>query len=191
MTSVQPDIAPVTAQRWSQLVELFTRRGPREGAPVTTSCWCMWWRQRSGDAETNRAAMRQLVRDGREPGLLAAVDGTPVGWVSVGPREEFGQLLRSRAYGPRDEDEDVLAIVCFYVDPRRKRRGVAAALLDAAVARARDRGAAWIEAYPKAPPDYMGRAEWFVEAGFHRVRQAGPRTVMRAPGVASPQLPAG
>ena len=40
--------------------------------------------------------METLVREGREPGLLAYESGLPVGWVSVGRREEYGQLVRSR-----------------------------------------------------------------------------------------------
>jgi GNAT superfamily N-acetyltransferase len=173
------EIRPVTGDRWPELEELFARRGPRGGAPITATCWCMFWRERSGDAQANRAAMRQLVCDGHEPGLLACVDGKPVGWVSVGPRDEFGQLLRSRSYSPRDDDEDVHAIVCFYVDPRWKRRGIASALLDAAVDYAASRGAASIEAYPKDPADYMGSRTSFASAGFQPVREAGRRTVMR------------
>ena len=173
------EVAPVTAERWDDLVDLFTRPGPRGGTPMPANCWCMWWRQRTGNRDRNRDAMRALVREGREPGLLAYDGGAAVGWVAVAPREEYGQLMRSRSYRPQDDDEGVWAIVCFYVDPRAKRRGVATALLEAAIEHALRRGAAAIEAYPHQQGDYMGDPKSFRRFGFERVRSAGKRTVMR------------
>ena len=139
----------------------------------------MWWREKTGDADGNQRAMRGLVDGGAEPGLLAYADGSPVGWVSVSPREDFTRLMRSRQYGPRDVDRGVFAIVCFYVDPRWKRRGVGSRLLDAAIEFARDRGAAALEAYPNVKPDYMGRRDAFESRGFAPARTAGTRTVLR------------
>ena len=172
-------VHPVTPDRWSDLVDLFERPGPRGGTPMPGSCWCMWWRQRSGDAAVNKEAMHVLVADGAEPGLLAYADGVPVGWVSVAPRAGFGQLLRSPRYRPRDTDEGVYAVVCFYVDPRHKRTGVASALLDAAIVQARAHGATAVEAYPNASPDYMGSLGAFEARGFRVTRTAGTRAVVR------------
>lgn len=170
---------PVTPDRWPDLVGLFERPGPRGGTPIPGSCWCMWWRQRSGDAATNKEAMRALVADGPPPGLLAYADGVAVGWVSVAERESFGQLLRSRQYRPHDSDGGVFAIVCFYVDPRHKRTGVASALLDAAIEQARAHGATAVEAYPNVSPDYMGSLRGFERRGFRHTRRAGKRAVVR------------
>ena len=172
-------VAAVTPERWTDLADLFERKGPRGGSPMPAGCWCMWWRQRTGAAERNREAMRALVADGREPGLLAYEDGRAVGWASVAPREEFGQLVRSRQYGPNDGESGVWSIVCFYVDPRAKRTGVAGELLDAAIKFARDRGASVVEAYPNRRGDYMGRLEAFERRGFRRTRDAGKRVVVR------------
>ncbi len=173
------DIAPATPDRWKDLVQLFERKGPRGGTPVTDGCWCMWWRQRTGNRDRNKRAMAGLVRGGREPGLIAYESGTPVGWVSVGPRNEFGQLVRSRTYGPTVDEQGVFSIVCFYVHPTAKRRGVATELLRAAVQLAVDRGASSVEAYASDPGDYMGARKAFERLGFKAVRPAGKRTVMR------------
>lgn len=173
------EIAPVTPERWDDLADLFQRKGPRGGKPVTDSCWCMWWRARTGDRERNKRAMEALVREGREPGLLAYEAGVAVGWVSVGPREEFEQLVRSRTYRPPADERGVWSLVCFYVHPTAKRRGVARALLEAAVAYALDRGASSVEAYPSEPADYMGVKDHFETAGFRPTRTAGKRSVMR------------
>ena len=172
-------IAPVTPDRWNDLEDLFERKGPRGGTPMPAGCWCMWWRQRTGNPERNKQAMEELVREGHEPGVLAYESGVPVGWVSVGPREDFGQLVRSRTYGPVADEPGVWSIVCFYVAPGWKRRGVAAALLEAAVEHAARRGAAAVEAYPHERGDYMGTPDAFARMGFAPVRSAGKRTVMR------------
>jgi GNAT superfamily N-acetyltransferase len=173
------EIGPVSPERWTDLAELFERKGPRGGTPMTAGCWCMWWRQRTGDGGKNKRNMRKLARNGREPGLLAYDDGAPVGWVAVAPRDEYGQLLRSRVYAPTDEDEGVWSIVCFYVDPRAKRKGVARALLEAAVDHALARGATAIEAFPHEKGDYMGSLELFAEAGFEPLRVTAKRTLVR------------
>src|SRR5205814_1153575 len=103
--SSQVRVRPVTPGRWNDLVELF---GWDRGA--YSGCWCMFFRQRQdefyrgspgGGAGGNRAAMRRVVEGGRKvPGLLAYVDGRPVGWISVAPREEFGRVERSPVTKP-------------------------------------------------------------------------------------------
>jgi GNAT superfamily N-acetyltransferase len=125
--------------------------------------------------------MRTLVKEGREPGLLAYDDGVPVGWVSVSPRVDYGHLMRSKHYGPGEDDDDrTWSIACFIVHPMARRKGVAKALLDGAVEHALARGATAIEAYPHARiRDYMGSAEMFEAAGFRPVRSASVRTIVR------------
>jgi GNAT superfamily N-acetyltransferase len=177
-------VLPVTPERWPDLVELFEQRGPRGGHRNTPAygCWCMWWRDRSlAHGEPKKRAMAKLVRGGCEPGLLAYERDRPVGWVAVAPREEYTVLMRSPQYRPRDEDEDVWAVTCFVVDKPEQRRGVAAALLDAAVAHAFARGAVAVEAYPHAAKgdDYMGGLELFERAGFTRLRDANKRVIVR------------
>ena len=128
----------------------------------------------------NRRAMQAIVTEGKEPGLLAYAEGVPVGWVSVAPREEYGHLSRSKHYGAAEAEEGVWSIACFIVHPAARHRGVAKALLQAAVEHAVARGARAIEGYPHARrPDYMGSEEMFEAAGFRPVRAASVRTIMR------------
>jgi ribosomal protein S18 acetylase RimI-like enzyme len=178
------EIHPATSERWSDLVELFERRGPRGGHRNTPAygCWCMYWRDRSlGHGTPKKRAMGRLVRSGREPGLLAYAGDEPVGWVSIAPREEYGALLRSPQLRPREEEDGVWSLVCFVVDRYAQRRGVAAALLEAAFEHARARGAAAVEAYPHVSDasNYMGHRELFAAGGFRVVREAGKRAVVR------------
>jgi GNAT superfamily N-acetyltransferase len=181
------DIHPVTPERWSDLVEFFTRSGPRGGhrnSPAS-GCWCMYWRQRSnGNMALNRRRMNAIVRAGREPGMLAYDDGVPIGWISIAPREEFPVLLRSPQYRPRDTDEGVWSIVCFTIDRYARRRGVAVALFDRAVEHAFAPAATAVEAYPHVAndDDYMGCVPLYEQAGFVRFRDANKRAVYRLGG---------
>jgi ribosomal protein S18 acetylase RimI-like enzyme len=166
------------------MVELFERRGPRGGHRNVPAygCWCMYWRDRSlGHGNPKKRAMGALVRSGREPGLLAYQDGSPVGWVAVGPREDYHALLRSPQYRPQDDEPGVWSIVCFAIDTDARRRGVAGRLLDAAVEYACTHGATRIEAYAhnSNPTDYMGWRELYLDRGFRAVRETSKRTIVR------------
>ena len=138
----------------------------------------------SGDEK--REMLRSIVDD-RVPGLLAYQDGEPVGWVSLGPREEFGRIQRSRVTKPVDE-LPVWSIVCFVIDRHHRGTGVGTALLAAAVEYAREGGAVAIEGYPVEPrrdrmPDiyaWMGLASMFEAAGFTEIaRRSETRPLFR------------
>ena len=145
------EIVPATPERWDDLADLFTRRGPRGGHQMTAGCWCMWWRRRTGDGSRNRAGLRRLVKGGGEPGLLAYDGGPAIGWVAVAPREEYGLLVRSRMYRPAEPEDGVWAITCFAVAPGAKRHGVAGELAEAAVRYAFAHGAAAVGTIVRLP----------------------------------------
>jgi GNAT superfamily N-acetyltransferase len=177
-------VQPATAECWPDLVDLFERKGPRGGHRNTPGygCWCMFWRDRSLEHGTpKKRALGALVRAGREPGLLAYDGDEAVGWISVSPREEYEALLRSPQYRPQDDDEGVWSVVCFVVDRPRQGEGIAAALLDGAVAHAHERSALALEAYPHRTKkdNYMGRLDLFLERGFEIVWETTTRAVVR------------
>ena len=187
-------IEPVTLERWGDMVALF------HTSPVTGSCWCMSPRVRasqfsrfgSESRRRNQEAMHGLVAAGTIPGLLAYLDGRPVGWISVGPRAEFVRLQHSTALRQAD-DLPVWSIVCFYTDPAYRRQGITGALIQAAVQHAAAHGAPAVEAYPIAGwgdkvgygDAYTGTAGTFRELGFEEVRVSSsrsrgqPRIIMR------------
>jgi GNAT superfamily N-acetyltransferase len=173
------EIVPLTPDRWDDVAALFGEGGdPR-------TCWCMFWRVRSKDwsfatAGESRDGLHRLVDEHRDPapGLLAYEDGRVVGWVSVGPREDFGRLVHSRVRPPID-DRPVWSIVCFVVSRTARRRGLTTLLLDAAVAYAREHGAPALEAYPVRPGTdripaavgCTGLLSTFESAGFEVVQE--------------------
>ncbi len=165
--------------RLRDLVRLFESRGGPK------NCWCMVWRAtpdeaRKTDGLSRKAAFTRRVRHGVPVGILGYLDGMPVAWCSIAPRPTY-RALGGAAEAP---GENVWSLVCFYVTREYRGQGMTARLLDAAVAHARQRGAAVVEAYPVGPdsPSYrfMGFVSVFKRTGFVEVGRAGIRRhVMR------------
>jgi ribosomal protein S18 acetylase RimI-like enzyme len=186
-------IKPLTEETWEALRALFQEGGdPRW-------CWCQFWRMRSKDFAAMkvphlRERLRDQARSDLAPGLVAFEGDRAVGWVSVAPRGDYERVVRSNVI-PTIDDRPVWSIVCFAVSSTARGRGVARALLDAAVAFARAHDAVALEAYPLAlepgaelNPDavYTGTLSMFEQAGFQVVADRAsdpssskPRVVVR------------
>lgn len=185
------DVHQLTPERWDDFAALFGPNGACGG------CWCMWWRVTAKEfeagADVNRERMRALVEGGdHAPGLLAYDGERVVGWCTVSPRTEFGRIERSPDLafaGGDDEAHALWSVPCFYIGPGQRGRGIARALLDAAVAYAVEHGAAVVEGYAVDPGRrkfsnselYTGTVSLFEGAGFERVgaRKPTSRIVMR------------
>jgi GNAT superfamily N-acetyltransferase len=180
------DIKPLTPERLPDLAALFEQGGDPKW------CWCAYFRIRgfdfsSGGKARHRSVMQSAVKDnaadGRAPGLVAYDGAEAVGWISIGPRDDYERLAHSTVLKPID-DKPVWSIVCFVVGRQTRGRGVARALLDAGVDYARDHGARMLEAYPVDVPDgeripsanvFRGTLTMFERAGFKVVaRRQGP-----------------
>lgn len=187
------DVRPLSGATWDALAELF-----REGGDPRW-CWCQYWRLRSKDmAAAKVPQLRQRLQgqalSSEAPGLVAFDGDRAVGWVSLGPRTDFERIVRSKVI-PKIDDRPVWSIVCFAVASTARGRGVARALLEAAIDHARTRGAVALEAYPVAGPDgepihaeaaFTGTLPMFERAGFRVVAERAsdpssrhPRVVVR------------
>jgi ribosomal protein S18 acetylase RimI-like enzyme len=179
-------VAPLTPDRWSDLEALFNAKG----CSVARGCWCMAYRL-SGSPEplprgvtrsqANRAGLKALVDAGKSPGLIGYRGKVPVGWVSIGPREEYARLKRSPVMKAVDE-QPVWSVICFVVPAKYRGQGVAQALLKAAVAYAKKQGAMLVEGYPVDRPtrsndEYMwfGAKSMYDNAGFKEVARRKPQ----------------
>ena len=185
-TARELEFHPLTPDRWADLEALFGPRGACGG------CWCMSWllprREFDlGKGAGNRAAFRSIVATGDEPGILAYAGGAPVGWCAVAPRERYVRLERARTLA-RVDDAPVWSIVCFFIAKGFRRSGMSVALIAAAAAHARERGATMLEAYPVEPyADRMpaafawtGTASAFRKSGFvEAARRSRTRPIMR------------
>jgi ribosomal protein S18 acetylase RimI-like enzyme len=187
-------IRPLAPDTWRPLADLFAAGGdPRW-------CWCQYWRKPGSNwsnttPDVNRGDLERLAGGDPAPGLVAMRDGEAVGWVGLGPRDDFPRLARSRTL-PHLPGDRVWSVNCFVVARAARRSGVAKALLAAAVEYAAAHGAKLIEGYPVATNGariasasvYTGTASMFKTAGFEVAAPSiskattGPtRVVMRRP----------
>ncbi len=163
---------PLTRRDWPMIETLFGANGACAG------CWCMWWRVPMGGktwhaakGAPNRAAFKALVESGQAGGVLAFEDGAPVGWCAIGPRAAFPRLERSKALA-RAWAARTWSLNCLFVPARHRGRGIATALVAAAVELARRKGAHEIEAYPQAVADGKREAGAFVWTGVPSLFEA-------------------
>lgn len=170
---------PVTPARWGDFEALFTHKG----AP--SYCWCMAWRTTPEEAREHSGARRKpmmeaRIKAGTPVGLVGYLEGEPVAWVSIAPRDSYRNLG-----GPAAEPgETVWSLACMYIHRSLRGQGYGDALVAAAIAYAKQRRATLLEAYPVDPdsPSYrhMGFIPAFERLGFKEIARAGSRRhVMR------------
>lgn len=179
---------PLTPDTWADLEVLFGR----PGGSIVRGCWCMYYR-RAGRVEVSKAAgegnkqqLCDLVDRGVVPGLVGYLDDEPVGWISLGPREDYLKLARSRVMKPVD-DAAVWSVVCTFTDKAHRGQGVQRRMLRAGIDHARSCGVRLLEAYPvdkdeRSHDDFMffGSRSLYEREGFRVVAQRSPtRVVMR------------
>jgi GNAT superfamily N-acetyltransferase len=125
-------------------------------------------------------------------GLVAYLDGEPVGWCAVEPRPAYIGLVRNNRvpWEGRAEDkadESVWALTCVFARVGFRRRGIGHALVRAAVDFARSRGARALEGYPMLTQPgstitwdelHVGSRDMFAAAGFTQVTHPTPRRVV-------------
>ena len=141
-------------------------------------------------AQTNCGQPRATTTSG----LVAYLNGEPVGWCAVEPRPAYEGLLRVYRvpWEGRAEDKTdgrVWAVTCIFARAGFRRRGIGYALAKSAVDFSRERGARALEAYPRLtrPGEditwgelHMGTRSMFAAAGFDEVsRPSHRRVVMR------------
>lgn len=177
------EVLPLTTARWKDMEKLFGAHGGYAG------CWCMFWRLPRKDfkalrGDGTKAALKSMTDDKQVAGLLAYVDNEPVGWCSIGPRENYAALESSRIL-KRVDEKPVWSIVCFFVDKSARKQGILHALLAGAVEYAKSKGAKIVEGYPidmqtpklagqklNSYSGYMGIASAFRKIGFKQVGSA-------------------
>ena len=190
MSELKLTVRPATRARWPDVEAVFQAKG----CSIARGCWCMFYRRSGGTgwqiggsrSQANRADLKKLVDEGRPPGLIAYDGKEPVGWVSLGPREEYKRLERSPVMKPVDE-KPVWSIICFVVPSAHRKQGVAHALLKGAIAYARKNGAKLLEGYPvdksgRQSDDslWFGSKSMYDRAGFKEVARRKPtRPVVR------------
>ena len=176
-------VKELTPALWPQFEKLF---GPNGGC---AGSWFMWWRLAPGEkvlvsnGPRQKARQKALVESGQSRGVLAFLDGEPVGWCMYARRTDLPKLQRSRTLAC-DDAESVWSVPCFFVKPGFRGRGVARALLRQALRSIRALGGRVAEAYPVRPPAtnssaYTGTVPFLESEGFVTLT-ATPRGRQRA-----------
>ena len=195
----QLSIVPAEGASWDDVQAVLGNRG----APSWCQCQRYKMAPRESWASVGRDALAARLRtqtdwakpgSGTSTGLVAYLDGEPVGWCAVEPRPAYQRLLRKVRvpWDGRAEDKDddsVWAVTCFVTRTGYRRRGVSRALAAATVDYARERGARALEGYPiittpgqeiMAVEVHVGARSVFEAAGFREVsRPTVRRVVMR------------
>jgi GNAT superfamily N-acetyltransferase len=146
------DVVPAAVAGWPAVDAVFQREA------TSRDCNCQFhvltnaqWR------DTTRESRRELLHEQIETldpprGLIALDAGEPVGWAGVEPRTRVKHILASKlvttsGHQPLD-DPSVWSIYCILVPAPNRRRGIASALLGAAIDHATASGATVIEGLP-------------------------------------------
>jgi GNAT superfamily N-acetyltransferase len=190
-------IVPADEASWADVQAVLGTRGD------AARCQCQRFKMapRESWASVGRDALTDRLRtqcdwgtpgSGTSTGLVAYLDGEPVGWCAVEPRSAYQRLLRNVRvpWDGRAEDKgdnSVWAVTCFVTRTGYRRRGVSRALAAATVDYARGRGARGLEGYPiittpgqeiMAGEVHVGSRSIFEAAGFREVSHPTPRRVV-------------
>jgi GNAT superfamily N-acetyltransferase len=190
-------VVPANEASTEDLQAVFGARG------YPSTCQCQWFKIRDSQwdsvpVEERRERLHEQTRcdhptANTTSGLIAYLDGEPVGWCAVEPRTAYPRLVGMRVpWNGRDEDkadDGVWAVTCFVTRVGFRRRGVSRVLARATVDFARERGARALEGYPIVVQPgqeftwgelYVGSRSVFADAGFAEVsRPTLRRAVMR------------
>jgi GNAT superfamily N-acetyltransferase len=191
-------VVPANEATWEDVQTVFGTRG------AAASCQCQRYKLAPGEAfskfpaEERELRLREQTNPG-EPGagattgIVAYLADEPVGWCAVQPRTAYPALLRvyRTPWEGRNEDrsdDSVWGVTCVFVRAGFRKRGIAYALAEGAVAHARTRGARALEAYPMRTEAghitwdeiHVGAQGIFAAAGMREVSRPGVRrAVMR------------
>ena len=195
LTAADLTIVPANQARWEDLQAVFGVRG------YTSTCQCQRFKLGPYPWRESSVAVRQdhLRRETHcdfpssptTSGLVAFLDGEPVGWCAVEPRAVYTDLPWQRTkFSVRGEDpadQTVWAVTCFATRAGHRRRGISRVLAVAAVDFARERGARAVEAYPMITEPgveitwgetHVGTRSIFEAAGMTVVLRASLRRVV-------------
>jgi GNAT superfamily N-acetyltransferase len=190
-------VVPANEARCEDFETLFGTRG------AAAICQCQRYKLKPREAfskfpaeeRAHRLRMQTECGNPRSKttsGLVAYLDGEPVGWCAVEPRSAYEGLGRNYKipWEGRTEDktdDSIWAVTCVFVRAGFRGKGMTYPLVRAAVDFARDRGGRALEGYPMlAEPGkkviwdeiHVGSRSMFEAAGFAEVSHPTKRRVV-------------
>jgi GNAT superfamily N-acetyltransferase len=189
-------VVPANEASWEDLRAIFGNRGYAAYCECQKLKFKNWAERKSTPVSERMERLQEQTHCGfpsarTTSGLVAYIDGEPVGWCAIEPRTAYRRLRNSPVpFTGRDEDpadDSVWAVPCFVTRAGFRRRGVSRALARATVAFARERGARALESYPMLTDPgqdvtwgelNVGTRSIFAEAGFSEVSHPTLRRVV-------------
>ena len=144
-------IEPLTPDTW----ELFAGLAERHNG-VWGGCWCAFFHCYSDPPERrelgNREFKHEMVRQGRAHAALVIDREEAVAWAEYGTVEELPNIHHRKQWEQGLVRKPDFRITCLFVDRRYRRKGMAATVVQGALALIADAGGGLVEAYPHDLP---------------------------------------
>jgi GNAT superfamily N-acetyltransferase len=196
VTDAVISVVPANEASWEDIQAVLGTGGE------PSRCQCQRYKMQPGESWASVGAEELAFRlrtqagghveSGTTSGLVAYLDGEPVGWCAVEQRTAYPRLLlKTRVpWASRAEDktdDSVWAVSCFVTRVGFRRRGISRALARAAVDFAREQGARALEGYPMITQSgqeimsvelHVGSRSIFAAAGFTEVSHPTLRRVV-------------
>lgn len=191
-------IASLSPSHADRFLRFFDHERGRAFAdnPDWAGCYCNFFHAHSRqawdalDASANRTAIGARIEVGEMDGFIAQdADNGIVGWLNAQPRHKLPHCFTHLGVAPPPidcEPHEAAVALCFVIDPALRRRGVARALLEHALATLTSRGLRVIDAFPTLDANsdaghYRGPLKLYESAGFARIATSGNTVTMRRP----------
>ena len=190
-------IVPANEASWEDLQAVFGSRAD------PSRCYCQRYKMRPKESWASVGAEELALRfrsqtdcghpgSGTTSGLVAYLDGEPVGWCAVEPRTAYPRLLlKTRVpWEGRAEDKadgGIWAVTCFVTRAGFRGCGISRALARGTVDFARKCGARALEGYPMITQTgqeimpvelHVGSRSIFADAGFTEISHPTLRRVV-------------
>lgn len=179
------DIVELAPDRVDDVLEFFDKHAFADN-PNWASCYCMAHHLEGGESapewgqrtwQQNREELADRIRSGDTTGTLCYVDGQLVGWCNNSRRDQFPHYRSGRG------DDEACVAACFIVSAEHRGHGIAQRLLAAALEQANENGRIEMEGRPHPDPKnqgaaYRGTVDLFEKAGFEKVGEDPPHTVI-------------
>ena len=186
-------IVKLTPDRLEDYLWFFENRAHADN-DMWATCYCIdYCSDANADADLQDIRVRRqhaidYVNCGIIQGYLAYEDGRPVGWCNANRKADCMECVGWREISSephdREEAENVKSVFCFTVDPDKRGRGIAEALLRRVIADGAEEGYTAVEGYPNRGESdmyysYVGPLKLYEKLGFAIVGQTERGYIVR------------
>ncbi len=150
--------------------------------PEWSQCYCCYNYITDDSVVDTRELCQELIRKEKLKGFLAFENDIPVGWCNCDVITNYPKIMMN----PNADklSDDTVAVVCFTIDPNKRRKGIATKLLEEAMQFYKSKGFKWIEASSMKnslleSENYIGPKNLYDKKGFEVVGESDRFLVLR------------